>query len=262
MTETDGDVDAGTIENPYCQISCRTCGRVTSRLQRVHAAGTGWPYRLCWPCYKKLFGCLPPFEWRRNFSDQTRKSEISARKQFARPRGIKPFLTQKAMAGDEPFCLSVFFNHHLKCDPTCSILFREVVDFYLEWRDATGSPVVPVTAFIPFMESKDCDRITMNGQVYFSNLSFTRLSLRSHHRWDEETRALVDRILTLTPEDLPPTPFDFCQGETVVDSEKYLTAFQNEIRCGEDHPRSCTGVLQDEIRILWHLVSSESTGDG
>ena len=210
---------------------------------------------LCWPCFEEKFGDLPPFEW------VNCRSKRSAKKQITKPRGIKPFLMQKAIAGDQPFCLSDFFNDHLKNDPTYSVLYREVVDFYLEWAESTGSPAVPAIAFVQFMESRGCDRTTMDGQVYFSNLSFTRLSLKSRHRWNDETRTLAARILRLTPGDLPPEPFEFRQGETVIDSEEFLTAFQKEIRCGEDHPRARTGVLQDEMRILWRLLNEDKCSD-
>jgi hypothetical protein len=262
MTEAIADINAEANKNPYCQIRCRNCGRVTSRLQRVHATGTGWPYQLCWPCFKETFGGLPPFEWINCGSKQSVRSNGSAKKELPSPRGIKPAMMEKAIKGDQPFCLAGFFNDHLKYDPAYSILLQEVVDCYLEWADTTVSRVVPAIAFIQFMESKGCDRITMNGQVYFANLRFTCLSLKPRHRWEDETRALAERILKLTPEDLPPVPFESRQGERVIDSEKFLTSFQGEIRYGEDHPRSRTGALQEEMRILWGLLGSGRGSDG
>lgn len=169
---------------------------------------------------------------------------------------------KKAVAGQEPFSLEKFFDERFELNSRCHVQFGDVVDFYLEWAEATGSPAVPAIAFVQFMESKGCDRTTKDGQVYFSSLSFTRLSPIPRHRWDDETRALAQRILALTPEDLPQAPFEFRQGEMVPDTELFLKAFQREIRCGEDHPRSRTGVLQDEMQVLWKILNSERGGDG
>ena len=143
------EIHEGKIpKNPYPQISCRNCGRVTSRLQQVRALGTGWPYQLCWPCYKEKFGSYPPILWCRE-------------------------LGQKFAPGP----------------PSCY--------------------------------------------------------------WNKVDLFLADLVLGLTDKDLPPAPFEFRQGEIVFDTRTFLSAFQDEVRCGENHPRSRTGILQDDMKILW-----------
>lgn len=144
-------------KNPYPHVSCRNCGRVTSRLQRVRAVGTGWLYQLCWPCYKKAFGILPPYLWHKEPEHKT---------------------------------------------------------FFL-------SPC----------------------------------------QWNEVDMFLADFVLGLTIKDLPVAPFEFRQGETVIDVERFITAFQREVRYGKNHPRSRTGILQDDMKILWELLTGDCAED-
>ena len=243
-------------------VDCCDCGRATSKLVRIRGIGTRKLFKLCWPCHEERYGVSPIYEWNTYPPGKTPSAKNEARKKFHRHQAINPYLTRKAIAGDEPFSLASFFRDHLKIDAAGLVRFQEVCETYLEWAARNHIAVVPLNIFTEFVEKQGCERIDIDGLIHFSNLEPTCLSPEPNRRWNTEIKALAERILSLTRDDLPPAPFEFRQGETVVDSEKFLTAFQNGIRYGQDHPRARTGVLQDEMRILWMLLNPYGSGIG
>ena len=243
-------------------VDCRDCGRTTSRLVRIRDIGTSKPFKLCWSCYEGRCGVLPAYDWQIYPSGKVRSSKEEAQKRFRSSQDLHPYLTQKAIAGGEPFRLGLFFEDHLRIDSTCSIPFKEVCEIYLAWAAYNYVAVAPVTVFTAFMQNMGCERVDADGPIHFSNVSITRVSPKPRHRWDDETKVLAERVLKLRQEDLPPAPFEFRPGETVIDSKRFLAAFQNEIRAGEDHPRSQTGVLQEDMRMLGQLLQSTGNVNG
>jgi hypothetical protein len=70
--------------------------------------------------------------------------------------------------------------------------------------------------------------------------------------WPASTGAAIDYVLLLTPEDMPPAPFDLRQGSVVVDAGKFLRAVQADIRTGPRGPRA--GTVHDDVQRLRDLA--------
>lgn len=77
--------------------------------------------------------------------------------------------------------------------------------------------------------------------------------------WDTNVAAAADFILLLLPSDLPPTPFSFGTGRTVLNRDKFLRSIQADIRCGVDGPRSLLGTLQEDLLTLLDVVVRQIT---
>lgn len=60
--------------------------------------------------------------------------------------------------------------------------------------------------------------------------------------------AAAEFVLTLSADDLPPAPWEFGPGRTIVDSAKFLTNMQMEIRIGPSSPTAFYGALQKDIQ--------------
>ena len=68
--------------------------------------------------------------------------------------------------------------------------------------------------------------------------------------------ALVDFVLLLTPEDLPPEPFQLNAWTTVIDRTKFLRSVQTDLRAGHTGPRARLGAVQADLRHLQSLLAS------
>ncbi len=66
--------------------------------------------------------------------------------------------------------------------------------------------------------------------------------------WSTEHQRLADRVLALTPFDLPPTPWRLRQGITVHDNGKFLHWLQQDAKLGPRSPRARNGVLQEDMK--------------
>jgi hypothetical protein len=66
---------------------------------------------------------------------------------------------------------------------------------------------------------------------------------------------LMNWVLALEPEGLPPVPFKLTQHETIFDSSLYIAFLQRDIRLGPRGSRARNGVLLDDIRQLWKIAN-------
>jgi hypothetical protein len=73
--------------------------------------------------------------------------------------------------------------------------------------------------------------------------------------WPAGVCAAADFALLLTVDDLPPAPFTFGRGVTVVDAEKFLTSIQADVRRGRLGPRAKPAVLHAELLRLRDLLT-------
>lgn len=68
---------------------------------------------------------------------------------------------------------------------------------------------------------------------------------------DADTAAAADLCLLLTPDDLPPAPFQFGgRWCVVVSRERFLAALQSDVKAGPRGPRAKTGALYADLRRL------------
>jgi hypothetical protein len=74
--------------------------------------------------------------------------------------------------------------------------------------------------------------------------------------WTAEDARLAEWALSLTPDDLPPAPWNLRPGEVVADNAGFLAALQRECRAAPRGPRAKMGTLQAELRRLREATST------
>ena len=81
--------------------------------------------------------------------------------------------------------------------------------------------------------------------------------------WPADVAAAADFALLLTPDDLPATPFDFGGPHgIVVDADKFLWWLQADVRRGPAGPRAMSGVIQDDLRRLRRMLTTNTGQHG
>ena len=68
---------------------------------------------------------------------------------------------------------------------------------------------------------------------------------------DEETKGLLTWLDSIR---LPGGPFEYKQGHTVIDGERFLFMLRKDIERGPQGPRARTGTLQEDIKALKRVV--------
>lgn len=66
---------------------------------------------------------------------------------------------------------------------------------------------------------------------------------------------LYEWIGTITPDTLPPAPFESGAGGRVTDTAKWLASLQSDARGGPKSPRARWGSLQADLRRVYELTT-------
>lgn len=72
--------------------------------------------------------------------------------------------------------------------------------------------------------------------------------------WTDRDEDLASLILLLSPEDLPPTPFQRAPWGKVLDAAKFLAWLQRDAALGAASPRAFFGALQEDLRSIREIV--------
>lgn len=105
--------------------------------------------------------------------------------------------------------------------------------------------------------SKDEVRSILQAEKRTEDVTDVTGSAEAHQSTAEPTSrlgSLADLILLLTPDDLPPTPFELTPCRLVVDRHRFLASLQSDIRLGASSPRYRSGVLQEDLQTVRDLL--------
>jgi len=68
--------------------------------------------------------------------------------------------------------------------------------------------------------------------------------------------ALIDWVLNLKPEELPPVPWRLSACSTVTDNQVFLTSLKRDLLKGPDHPRARFGTIQQTVILIWNIKNA------